>query len=250
MLGHPGVFAAVLGNRAQDRVVPDVTPFLTFAVLVHRAWDDLRHAGYVEEWIGPRQRLPVFGRTDLVEFVGDAERRLFIAELLTSFTHVVSGITWIRTRRGLRKQRFSELDPVRLASLLDVVDERERAGVYRRLGDVALFLTGVFPDHTESHGFGPAAEARLLRTAKLVAEQPSPTSLPELGRGGPVGLLERLGARWYRLAAMTAGVPITQSMRVVAEVAERFGDARRILNYLADRYLLPRRGDWSGETAS
>ena len=47
---------------------------------------------------------------------------------------------------------------MRLASLLHIVPEDERPGVYRRLGDLALFLTGVFPDHTEMRGLGPHDE--------------------------------------------------------------------------------------------
>jgi len=31
---------------------------------------------------------------------------------------------------------------------------------------------------------------------------------------------------------------------VLADVAQRFGQARRILNYLTDRYLFPYRGRW------
>ncbi len=250
LLRRREAFAAVFEDHAPNDVVTNVTPFLTFAVLVHRVWDDLGTAAYVAEWMGPRQRLPVFDGSDLAEFAADPCRRLFITEMLASFTHVVSGVAWVPTRRGLRKQRFSELDPVRLASLLEVVNERERAGIYRRLGDLALFLTGVFPDHTESHGFGAVAESRLLRSARLrVAHAPS-SALPVPGANGPVGLLEQLGARWYRLAAATAFGPLTGTMRVVTDVADRFGDVRRILNYLTDRYLLPYRGDWFGESAS
>jgi hypothetical protein len=230
--------------------MPHITPFLTFAVVVHRGWSDLRHAAYVEEWTGPRQRLPVLGGADLVDFLATSTRRLFLTELLASFTHVVSGITWVPTRRGLRKQRFSELDPVRLASLLDVVRDQERPGIYRRLGDVALFLTGVFPDHTETHALGPIAEGRLLRAGGLRVLSPRADALPEPGKDGPVGLLERLGQRWYHLAAAMVSGPLTGSMTVVADVADRFGEARRILNFLTDRYLLPQRSIWFGESAS
>ncbi len=250
LLGRRETFAAVFGANAPNDVMTNVTPFLTFAVLVHRVWADLGTAAYVAEWVGPRQRLPVFDGSELAELASDPERRLFITEMLASFTYVVSGVAWVQTRRGLRKQRFSELDPVRLASLLEVVDERERAGIYRRLGDVALFLTGVFPDHTESHGFDSVAEGRLLRSAQVRVLHPSSSARSEPGGTGSVGLLEQLGARWYRLAAATAVGPLTGTMRVVTDVADRFGDVRRVLNYLTDRYLLPYRGDWFGESVS
>ena len=51
--------------------------------------------------------------------------RFFFVELLASYTHVVSGSTWTATRRGWRRRRFSELDPVQLAGLLGVVDLQE-----------------------------------------------------------------------------------------------------------------------------
>src|SRR5690606_24818469 len=103
----------------------------------------------------PRRRLPVFDVASLREFLDDHMRRYFLVELLASYTHVASGVSWARTSRGWRKRKFSELDPVRLAELLTVVEPPERAGVFRRLGDLALFLTGVFPDHTAVTGIDP-----------------------------------------------------------------------------------------------
>src|SRR6266568_3663424 len=141
---------------------------------------------------------------------------------------------------GPRRQRFSELDPVRLAALLDVVPEGERVGIYRRLGDLALFLTGVFPDHTATRAFAPVDAQRLLRHAGLEgaeAERAGSMAGRTLGSGG-VALLERLGRRWYRLAYQSAPVR-TAPLRVMDEVAERFDQARRILNLVTDTYLFP-----------
>jgi hypothetical protein len=220
-----------------------VSPFLMFAVVVHRGWDELQHAGHVDEWVGPRRRLPVLGTADLRDFLGSPDIRLFITELLASYTRVASGAVWVHTRRGWRRRRFSELDPVRLASLLEVVPDEERPGVYRRLGDLALFLTGVFPDHTELHGLAARDEGRLLRLSGLGAERmPASIGAPT----GTVGLLERLGQRWYQLATRTASAP-TASMQVVAAVGGNFANARRTLNYLTDRHLFSRRGDWFGD---
>src|SRR6266540_1530599 len=115
---------------------------------------------FVGEWAGPRQRLPVFDVATLRDFLAAPARRLFLAELLASYVHVASGSVLVQTRRGWRRQRFSELDPVRLAALLDVVPAGERVGIYRRLGDLALFLTGVFPDHTATRAFAPVHAQR------------------------------------------------------------------------------------------
>jgi hypothetical protein len=139
--------------------------------------------------------------------------------------------------------RFSELGPVQLASLLDVVPELERPGVYRRLGDLALFLTGVFPDHTESEGIQPRHADRLVRMSDLRAEPALPVGAPT------VGLLEHLGQHWYRLAARTAVEPLTAPMRIVADIGDQFQVARRALNFLSDRYLFTHRRRWFGQGA-
>lgn len=241
VLSHPATFDVVFGKTRPEEP-PPASPFLVFAVVVHRGWAELRGARHVDEWVGPRQRLPVLGGDDLRGFLGSDARRFFLAELLASYTRVASGSTWVQTRRGWRRRRFSELDPVRLASLLEVVPAAERPGVYRRLGDLALFLTGVFPDHTELAGLGPGARGRLLRIAGMTTARPGPADLPT----DAVALLERLGERWYRVAVRTVPAPLTGSMQVVADVAGRFGLARRSLNYLTDRYLFARRGGFFG----
>src|SRR6266704_2453095 len=161
--------------------------------MVERLLDHPRtFQAFVGEWAGPRQRLPVFDAATLRDFLAAPARRLFLAELLASYVHVASGSVLVQTRRGWRRQRFSELDPVRLAALLDVVPAGERVGIYRRLGDLALFLTGVLPDHTATRAFAPVDAQRLLRHAGLEgveAGRPGSMAEPAWGSGG-VALLE------------------------------------------------------------
>ncbi len=248
LLGHPAAFDAVFGEHGRDEPFLRASPFLVFAVAVHRCSAELRQTTFVHEWLGPRQRVAVFDVEGLRSFLSDPARRLFLAELLASYTHVTSGSVLVQTRRGWRRHRFSELDPLRLASLVEAVPEAERVGVYRRLGDLALFLTGVFPDHTATRGLTPVAEARLRRTAGLggSGETTSGSGGPDssaISLSGTVALLEELGRRWYRMASSTAPLP-TEATRVVGEVAERFDHARRILNLLTERHLFPFRDRW------
>jgi hypothetical protein len=251
LLGHPSAYASVFQPTVDTDVFVTATPFLVFAVAVHRTADDLAGATHVSEWLGPRQRVPVLDVSDLRDFLAGPWRRLFLIELLASYTHVASGSVFVSTRRGWRRQRFSELDPVRLAGLLEVVPDAERPGIYRRLGDVALFLTGVFPDHTARQGFGPIAEGRLLRAGRI--RRPDDATLTGgaagMGDAGAVGLLEQLGRRWYRLAHDTIPSPVPADVRVLGEVAERFGEARRILNLVTDTYLFPFRDRWFRSSA-
>ena len=238
-LARPETYEAVFGPGGADEPFLRASPFLTFAVAVHRAAEELGASTFTREWVAPRQRVPVFDAHVLRDFVGDPLRRLFLVELLASYTHVASGSVWVQTARGWRRRRYSELDPVRLASLLEVVDERARPGVYRRLGDLALFLTGVFPDHTALHGLGGVGRSRLLRSGGLTDAEP--------GReAGGVSVLELLGPRWYRMAVRQVRGPLTGTMRATADMAAHFPDARRILNFVTDRFLFPFRSHWFG----
>jgi hypothetical protein len=245
LLEDPGVFRAVLGpaDAAQGWAVP-ASPFLVFAAFVQRAATELAATDHVPERTGPRQRVPLFDAPALRDFLGEPARRLFLAELLASFTQVASGRYQVRAGGRMRTRRFSELDPVRLAGLLDAVPPAERPGVYRRLGDVTLFLAGVFPDYATTRALGPLDAGRLLRAVRLPAsEQEHLASTPAME------LWEYLGARWYR-AARDLAPAATARMAVVGDVADRFQQARRVLNLLADRYLLTADKPWFSQPSS
>jgi len=99
-----------------------------------------------------------------------------------------------------------------------------RPGVWRRLGDGALFLAGVFPEYVE-HVIGLAQVARLQRA----------TGLRLRSAEGPVTeLLEELAARAYE--HIGDAVP-----RAVVQAPST---ARRMLTLIADRYLFPNTPDW------
>jgi hypothetical protein len=233
LLVDPRVFDAIFGEAAVAAGEPIlVSPFLAFGVAVHRTVLDLAAMDYLPERSGLRQRVPVFDTPELRDFLGSAARRLFLAELLASFTRVASGRYRVRSGWRSRTRRFSELDPVRLAGLLDAAPEESRPGIYRRLGDVSLFLTGVFPDYTIARALGPVDVTRLLRSARVpVGDRDA------LGAAPALELLEYLGARWYREALASAQVR-TARLAVVGDVATRFRQARRVLNHVADKYLI------------
>ena len=237
-LGAESTERAVFGTDEWAGGPAPVTPFLTFAVAVHRTAWSLSQSTHIDEWAGPHVRLPVFDVPRLSEFLADPVRRFFMIELLASYTHVSSGVAWERTARGWRRRRFSELDPLTLAGMLESVGPEERPGVYRRLGDLALFLTGVFPDHTAREMPTGARAARLFRLSGLSPEEVE--SLEGLA------LYECLGSRWYRQAGRSVAGTATASLAAAEEYGARFNDARRILNSVTDRYLFPLRQQWFG----
>jgi hypothetical protein len=242
LIGSPRVFQAVFGPGGgapgPEAAAALASPFLIFAVAVHRAAAELESMDHVPERSGPRQRVPLFDAADLRDFLGSPARRLFLAELLASFTRAAGGQYWTAVRGRPRARRFSELDLTRMAAQLDTVPEADRPGVYRRLGDVALFLTGVFPDYAMAHALGPVSATPLLRAAQVTPQQHE-----QLTAAPAIDLFEYLGARWYR-AAWTLAPARTARLTVVAEVADRFRQARRVLNHIADRCLFPQGNPW------
>ena len=243
-LGSPAAFELVLGGEVDHELLVHASPFLVFAVAVHRTVDELGHTAFVEERVTPRLRVPVFDAGQLREFGVDPARRYFMVEHLTSYTRVMSGPVWAQRRGRWRRQRFSELDAARLAATLDAVPESDRPGIYRRLGDLALFLTGVFPDHSAARAVHPIELERLLRSLPDVAgSRPTLADLEQLaGERGAAGLLEWLGPRWYRAAAERT--PVAGLGRLLGDLATRFDQARRFLNHLTDQYLFPVRNRW------
>lgn len=235
VLEQPATSATLLNlATARSAELSFVSPFLVFAAAVHRTAGDLAATSYTPERATPRLRVPVFDADRLRSYLDDRWHRLFLAELLTSFARTRSGVMFVRTRRGVRRRRWNDLDPNRLAAVLDSVPASQRAGVWRRLGDLALFLAGVFPDARSLAGVSDPG--RLARRTGL----PTPPSLdlrdPEL--------LEWLGAGWYRLAAQHSGAPAAG--RVLHDAAEHVHHARRVLNATADRYLFPLSSEWFG----
>src|SRR6267378_2562366 len=237
LIDSPETFRVLFSVPGRDPLLRG-SPFLVFAVLIHRVVRDLAQASFVEEWVGPRQRVPVFDTGSLRDFGADPLRRLFLAELLASYTNVASGSTLVRTSRGWRRRRFSELDPLRLIELAEVVAEADRPSVYRRLGDLSLFLTGIFPDYAGER-LVAERERRQLERALGAADR------ERAERHDGVWLLEQLGRRAYRIAQHGADRQATMAA-VLAEVSENFAAARRVLNFLSDRYLFPMRRQWFG----
>ncbi len=239
LLSRREVFDALFGRG--DGILP-VAPFLAFAVLIARTRQMLVEASFLREWAGPRRRVPLFDVDPLREFLGEPLRRVFLADLLSSYTRVASGSTWTRTERGWRRRRFSELDPLPFLELLREAPEHQRVLLYRRLADVTLFLTGVFPDFVSARLLGRSSIGR-LRVA-LGREDSAIAGRWGSGSDDPLALLEALGRRCYRLAWEATEPRDVGLARVLGELPERFSHARRILNLVTERFLFPERERW------
>jgi len=237
VLDRPATSAAVL-NLADYQPGPRdrftlISPFLVFAAAIHRTAADLGASTYAPERTTPRQRIPLFDAGQLSAYLGPPGHRLFLADLLASFARISSGM--VHTPGSPRRRRWNDADPARLAVLLDTVPAADRPPVWRRLGDLALFLAGVFPDAAERLIPSQAAASRLARRTGL-----DPDAGPDRGAAD---LLEWLGTGWYQLAAAHTR-PADAAAGDLRERAEHFRPARRVLNTAADRYLLPVSSGW------
>lgn len=220
VLDRPSVADTVLATQHDaHEQFRYVSPFLLFAAAVHQASAALVGALHVPDRTIGRQRVPVFDAPQLAAFATAPPHRLFLAELLTSYSRLASGTTMRRTDQGWRRRRWNELDLPALGAMLQDLPEQQRPAVWRRVGDGALFLAGVFPDHAE-RSLGLIEVARLQRVTGLRLSGLSTGVIP---------LLEELAARAYERA--TPGIP--------AGVLQAPASARRVLTLVADRYLFP-----------
>ncbi|MFQ5556126.1 MAG: hypothetical protein ACE5GB_01220 [Acidimicrobiales bacterium] len=225
LLADPVVVDTIRDPRL---VTDEVSPFLLFAVLTRLAADDLLAGTYVNDWVGPRNRLPVFDVEPLREFVTAPGRVLFVARLLASFVEPAPVIAPV-----------SGTNPWELLDWLDAVEPVDRVALLRRLGDLSLFLAGVHADAHGTHVLDPVRAEKVGRSIGMTADEILALIDPDSCSPG-LDTLEHLGARWYQEARRdTQSVP-----PIVGDIAERIHSARRFLTHLADRYLSPFEPGW------
>lgn len=224
VLATPAVADAILGGSAATLTV---SPGLFFAVLVHRAADELAGSDWVNEWVSPGMRLPVFDVEPLVEFTDAPGRLLFTAHLLVGFTAPSSGPLPVE-----------QLDMDDLVDWLDAVDPVDRVRLLRRLGDIALFQAGVFPDSNGTTLLSTSQAEHLGRSVGMTDDELDQLIDPASPTPG-LDALETLSSAWYSAAADSPHEPV-----VLRDVAHRIRAARRFLNYVTDRYLHPAPTAW------
>jgi hypothetical protein len=226
LLDRPSVTEALLTrHHGEPERFRYLSPFLVFAAAVHRVGATLAHASYVPDRTGLRSRLPVFDGPALAAFAAEPTHRLFLAELLASYSRVASGVVWEKTERGRpRRRRWDELDLPGLAHRLNAAPAPARPALWQRLGDGAVFLSGVFPEYAE-RALGLVEVDRLQRA----------TGLRPRDASGPVSvLLEEVA----RLAYRQAGAAVPTGVR------NSPASARRVIALVADTYLYPVTPDW------
>jgi len=216
-------------DRLVDRLLGDehallrVSPALVFSVLLRRVIRDLEHRPYTFERT-PAETVAVFDAPRVRRFIAEPAIWRYLVSLLTSFVRNDSVTVFLRRDGQSVRRRFSTSSLEDMLGLAGLVGEDEVPGIFRRIADIALFQSGIFPDS--------------LRWSR------APGAMPLRIRALPPTLetYEEHGRRFYRLAATR---PDAGSQGPVLEaLAEEFPTARKSLELLSDRYLRWSRVPW------
>lgn len=219
LIGDERVFQRLIGD---EEMVLRVSPQLFFSVLLSRARKDLEAASYTFER-RQHQRVAIFDARQAARLIADSPVRNYLAEMLASFTKVHGFTRRVRVRKGVwHRQRFHDLDVDSLIRYANSIDEEYRFEVYRRIGDVCLFLAGVFPEYIsgQQYRFRSLAAARLQRTLEDYEQQ---------------------GRAFYALAAEHRSVRGTPLSAPLAVLARDFPLAEKPLSFLSEHYLKVRK---------
>lgn len=208
------------------RTDPDITlkvsPRPLFAILLRQVARDVRHARYTMERVGLRESVPIFDTSRVNQLLDDEEILDYLSGMLASFVRTETYVLHVWYRGRWQRLRFSDLNMDDMVRLADLVDEPYRFPLLRRVADIALFLSGVFPGYVLSRG----GYARAMKPGRAVGQDWR--SLEEY---------EQQGATFYRLAAEHRDAEEYGLRRVLGRLSEEFSAARKPLSLLADRYL-------------
>ncbi|HAL47673.1 MAG: hypothetical protein FI707_14560 [SAR202 cluster bacterium] len=221
MVGDDGLFDRVMND---EEIFLHVSPSLYFEVLLRRAHRELQSATHTLERSG-RESIPVFDTDDVLELLKRPHVIEYLASMLASFTRVHSYTVPMRVRRGVRRRiRYNDMDVDSLVRFAATVEPMERFSYYKRIADVCLFVTGVFPDHAQRSykkpGVGRTNELpRSVRNRRTVEDY------------------ERDGRRFYGMAQRHPTARMLELTDVFGSLKGEFTTARKPLTFISTRYL-------------
>ena len=198
----------------EEEALVRVNPHMLFSVLLRRLRRELEKKAYVLEMDTKGKRIPVFEGPAVAEMLSDKQTRDYLAEMLSSFARTNSGIIYWKEHGTWHKRRFSDIDLDDMVELARIIDPEMRPALYKRIADIALFLSGIFPEQAV-HSSG---SRRTMFSARHTLQD-----------------YEQVGRRFYHVAARERDQ--TQWKPVLATLAEKFTLARLALNSLSDRYV-------------
>ena len=158
-----------------EKALVRVTPHMLFSVLLRRLRRELENEAYVLDVDTKGKRIPVFEGPAVAEMLSDKQTRDYLAEMLSSFARTNSGIIYWQERGTWHKRRFSDIDLDDMVELARIIDPEMRPALYKRIADLALFLSGIFPEQAvrslgprKNHVLSQAHAKRLRASGKTL----------------------------------------------------------------------------------
>jgi hypothetical protein len=198
-----------------------VSPLLFFTVLLLWAKKDLEQKSYTIERES-RHKIFVFDSKEVVRLLQNDRIIGYLGHVLSSFVRVNSYSIPVRVRKGVwRTIRFNDFDVDSLIRYSEMIDENQRFLPYKRIADVCLFITGVFPEYIEpgTSSFGQARHAMKFLMKRNRDE------------------FEQRGKTFYRAAARHRTAEVYELSQVLEELSDQFVLAEKPLVYVSRHYL-------------
>lgn len=214
-------------NEEED-IFLKISPFLLFTILIQQTEREMGKKSYMLEIVGHREQIPIFDAKDSVTLIQNKDMRNYLARMLASFTKVDS-TTVVYRARGLTYQRhFSELDFDNVLELAGLVELPYRYDFYKRLADISLFITGIFPEYLQGseEGNSPFPEKHMGHSERTLHDY------------------EKEGRQYYDLASTYDEAREQGLDHVLSQLAENFTIIRKPLNYLAANLMSKQDKDW------
>lgn len=220
LIGDEKLFRRVMDD---PEAIVRVSPPLYFEILLRQTHKDLEGASHTIERSG-RDTVVVFDTKEVVDLLGQPGVLEYLAGALASFTRIQSYVVPIRVRKGIRRRiRFNDMDIDSLMRLFDSSDEEQRFGLYKRIADVCLFVTGILGDYARfDHRYAASGQLRPMVAGRVRR------SLEEY---------EREGTRFYRLAGEHPTARAMELSEVFALLHRHFHTATKPLSFIAAHYL-------------
>jgi hypothetical protein len=223
-IGDEKTFRKVM---ADDEVFLKISPRLYFEILLRKTRRELEGAGHTIEREGIR-KVAVFDTGEVVNLLSRREIIPYLADMLHSFTKVESYAISYRSRKGIwRRIRFNDLDLDSLMRFCESVEEEHRLGFFKRIGDICLFLLGLFPEYVRyTYRYPSSGELRphisgfMPRSAEDYREE---------------------GRKFYGLAAEHPAARQFALSDIFSLLHGQFRAAQKPLNFIADHYLHSKR---------
>jgi len=208
---------------ASEDVLVRVSPWLFFSVLLRRTQRDMEQESFTVERRN-RQKVVLFDTDRVLDLISQGPVRDYLATMLASFARIESITVPVQVREGVwRTYRTNELDIEGMMRYSETTDEPFRFEPYRRIADVCLFLTGLFPEYIEAqYRYPQSRQLRPRARGRVCVSQDD---------------YEALGRVFYRRAAEHEMARMEGLDNVLTTLSEEFILAEKPLDLLANRYL-------------